>query len=505
MNKAPIETQLTPQQLLAKLLETEALLAVTENKYQRLLEQFRLAQHHRFGKSSEVSPEQASLFNEAEEECDKDEPADVETVTYTRNKPKRKPLPAELPRTVIVHDIPDEDKTCDCCGHDLHKIGEDISEKLEFVPAKVEVQQHIRPKYACRHCETHNTTTPIKQAPVPPSPIPKGIATPSLLSQIITAKYQYHMPLYRQETQFAQWGLHLSRRTMSDWMMKSSQLLQALFDKIKSILIRLQVLHADETTLNVLSEEKAKCYMWVYCSGTDSPGNYEQPNIVLYDYRVSRHGYHAADFLDGFNGYLHCDGYQGYAQTKATLVGCWAHARRKFVEAQRVQVKGKVGSSDWAINHIKKLYRLEVKLKGQSEAEKYQQRQEVAAPLLNTLKEWLDKAVMRISPKTKLGEAISYTLNQWPKLIRYIEDGQLSIDNNRAERAVKPFVMGRKNWMFSNTPSGAQASAVLYSIIETAKANGLMPFDYINHCLTQLAIDPNEVESLLPWNVNLNV
>lgn len=154
------------------------------------------------------------------------------------------------------------------------------------------------------------------------------------------------MPLYRQETQFKQWGIHLSRRTMSDWMMKSSQLLQVLYDKIKSILIRLQVLHADETTLNVLCEDRAKCYMWVYSSGTDSPGNHEQPNIVQYDYRVSRHGYHAVDFLDGFNGYLHCDGYQGYAQTKATLVGCWAHARRKFVEAQRVQVKGKVGSSD---------------------------------------------------------------------------------------------------------------------------------------------------------------
>ncbi|MPY26907.1 IS66 family transposase [Shewanella sp. YLB-07] len=157
------------------------------------------------------------------------------------------------------------------------------------------------------------------------------------------------------------------------------------------------------------------------------------------------------------------------------------------------------------MNHIKKLYRLEIKLKGKPAAEKYQQRQKVAVPLLNTLKEWLDKAVMRISPKTKLGEAISYTLNQWPKLMRYIEDGRLSIDNNRAERTVKPFVVGRKNWMFSNTASGAQASAVLYSIIETAKVNGLMPFDYINHCLTQLAIDPNEVESLLPWNVNLNV
>ena len=203
--------------------------------------------------------------------------------------------------------------------------------------------------------------------------------------------------------------------------------------------------------------------------------------------------------------YLHTDGYKGYEQTHAVLVGCWAHARRRFIDAQRIQVKGKKGRADLAVSQIQKLYRIEALLNGESAQKKYAVRQEDARPLLKEFREWLDNAATRVSPKTKLGEAISYTLNQWEKLIRYIDDGLLSIDNNRAERAVKPFVIGRKNWLFSASTQGARSSAMLYSIIETAKANGLVPYDYIAHCLDHLCRNPDDIEPILPWNVKLNV
>ncbi|AZL85957.1 IS66-like element ISVsa2 family transposase [Aliivibrio salmonicida] len=478
--------------------ELKALVLQLENKYNRLLEQFRLAQHQRFGKSSESDSTQFDLFNETEEEIII-ENDDTQTITYTRQKPKRQRLPEDLPRTVIIHDI--KDKTCKCCGLEMHAMGKDISEKLEFVPAKVEVIQHVRPKYACRNCEKHNTSVDIKQAPMPASPIPKGIATASLLAQIITAKFQYSLPLYRQETLFQQWGIIIGRRTMADWLIKCSVLFTPLNNELHRILLEQPTLHCDETTVNVLDVEKAKCYMWVYCSGYDSPGSGVLPGIVLYDYQSSRHGYHPVNFLKGYNGYLHTDGYQGYEQTEAILVGCWAHARRRFIEAQRVQVKGKTGSADWVLSKIQKLYRIESLLKEASPEAKYVARQTEARDLLKELRDWLDSAVSRVSPKTKLGEAISYTLNQWDKLVRYIDDGLLSIDNNRAERAVKPFVIGRKNWLFSGSTAGADSSAMLYSIVETAKANGLIPYDYIRYCLDRLCVGSPDIDSLLPWNV----
>jgi hypothetical protein len=360
----------------------------------------------------------------------------------------------------------------------------------------------VRLKYSCRACEKENTTTEIKIAPVPPSPIPKGIATATLLSQIITSKYQYALPLYRQESLFKQYGIALSRKTMADWMMKSADLFKPLYARLREILLQQGIIQADETTLKVICDDKVKSYMWLYCTGTDSPSNSTTPNIVLYDYQTGRAGQCAVDYLDGFSGYLQVDGYAGYEKTTATLVCCWAHARRKFIEAQTAQPKGKVGKADMALSMIQKLYRLEISLKDKSAEEKYQLRQEKAKPLLDRFAQWLAKA--NVVTKSALGKAIGYCKNQWHKLIRYIDDGNLTIDNNRAERAVKPFVIGRKNWLFSNTANGASASAMLYSIIETAKANGLTPFDYIAHCLEQLSHEKVDVETLLPWNVKYN-
>ena len=467
-----------------------------------LEEQFRLAQQQRFGAQSESHPAQGDLFNEAEAELDVIEDLNESIPTKVKKKPVRQRLPKDLEREVIIHDLSEEEKSCDCCGNQLHQMGESRSEKLEFIPAKVKVIEHVRLKYSCRTCEKEGIRTKVKSAAVPPSPIPKGIATPSLLSQIITSKYQYALPLYRQESLFKQYGIALSRKTMSEWMMKCSELFKPLYAQLQKTLLQQRVIQADETTLKVIKEEKAKCYMWLYCTGSDAPTQNDIPNIVLYDYQSGRAGKCAVDYLEGYTGYLQVDGYVGYEKTAATLAGCWAHARRKFKEAEIAQPKGKTGKANMALNHIQKLYRLEIQLKDKTAAQKYQGRQEKAKPLLAQFYQWLEKA--NVPPKTALGKAIQYCKNQWHKLSRYIEDGDLNIDNNRAERAVKPFVIGRKNWMFSNTANGARASAMLYSIIETAKANGLIPFDYLMHCLEQLSNPALDIETLLPWNVKLS-
>ncbi len=478
------------------------MLSQVMSRYQYLEEQFRIAQHKQFGQSTEGHPGQGELFNEAEAlavESDTQE----EAISYTRKKPTRKPLPKDLPREVIVHDISDEEKVCGCCAGELHRIGEDKSEKLQFIPAQVKVIEHVRPKYACRACEKDGISNTVKQAPVPHSVIPKGYATPSLLSQIITSKYQYGLPLYRQESMFKQHGIELSRKTMADWIIRCAELFKPLYDQLHQHILKQPVIAADETTLKVVESEKVNSYMWLYASGADSPiGNIsgtEIPNIVLYDYHNSRAGQCAVNFLKGYSGYLQVDGYQGYEQTQATLIGCWAHARRKFMEAKKGAGKKGSGKADWALNHIQKLYRLETQLKDKTVEERYITRQEKSVPLLSQLHMWLMKSAQQVLPKTKLGEAIQYCLNQWKKLERYTLDGLLSIDNNRAERGIKPFVIGRKNLLFSQTATGANASAVLYSIIETAKANDLNVFEYVMTCLDELSQPDVNIEQLLPW------
>ena len=322
-----------------RIAELEQQLEELNNRYQYLEEQFRIAQHKQFGKSTEGHPGQGELFNEAEELVAEVETPEQEAISYTRNKPKRKPLPKDLPREVIIHDIPEDEKICNCCANELHRIGEDKSEKLQFIPAQVKVIEHVRPKYACRTCDKDGISNTIKQAPVPHSVIPKGYATPSLLSQIITSKYQYGLPLYRQEAMFKQHGIEISRKTMADWIIRCAELFKPLYDQLHQHLLKQPVIQADETTLKVVDSDKSTSYMWLYATGTDSPQatitGSAIPNIVLYDYHNGRAGQCAVDFLAGYNGYLQVDGYVGYEQTQATLVGCWAHARRKFMEAKK--------------------------------------------------------------------------------------------------------------------------------------------------------------------------
>lgn len=511
------------QTLLNRIAELEAQLAKKDEKILYLEAQFRLAQQKQFGQSAEGFDAQGDLFDEVEElfeSVERIEQVETQDISYSRNKPKRKSLPKDLPREQIVHDIPESEKQCDCCGGELHKMGEDVSEKLDFIPAQVKVIEHIRPKYACRECEKTGTNNHIKQVRIPATPINKGIATSSLLSQIITSKYQYALPLHRQEAMFKQYGIELSRQTMSDWVLKSATLFEPLLQRFKQELLKQPVVHADETTVNVVNSDKVKSYMWLYCTGTDSPvainkaknqlkTNKENqgsiPNIVLYDYHNSRAASCVVNYLEGNSGYLQVDGYQAYAQTQATLVGCWAHARRKFIETKQIQGNKakakKAGKADVVLSLIQKLYGIESKLKDKTADEKHEIRQQQAKPIIDKLHKWLEQNQPRLIGKTKLSEAVNYLVNQWQKLIVYLDDGQLNIDNNRAERAIKPFVIGRKNWMFSQTANGANASSALYSVIETAKANGLIPFDYIMKCLDELCQAEPDLESLLPWNI----
>nr|WP_235163354.1 IS66 family transposase [Serratia fonticola] len=400
--------------------------------------------------------------------------------------------------------LPAEEQACDCCHQPMHVMGEDVREELELIPAHVQVTRYIREKYACRHCEQHGTQGSVKVAPPVPALFAKSYATPSLVAQIIINKFQFALPLYRQEALFAGLDIPLSRQTQSQWLLKVAERLKPLRVLMHRALLAQEVIFADETPLNVLSQESSQSYMWLYGTGRDVRNAEDKtPHLVLYDYQDSRSGQCPAAFLAGYTGYLQVDGYAGYHSTEAKLVGCMAHARRKFEEAQRAQPNAKVGKAVWALSHIQKLYRIEKSCQGKPPDEVYRRRQAGALPLMEELSEWLSKT--QVLPKGYLGKAIGYCQKQWPKLMRYLEDGRLGIDNNRAERAIKPFVIGRKNWMFANTEAGAHASALLYSLVESARINGLNQYDYINALLVALKSPDDGIDwdALLPWKITL--
>ncbi|MGX5057015.1 IS66 family transposase, partial [Enterobacter asburiae] len=415
------------------------------------LEELNLYRSREFGRSAEPLPPQGEVFNEAEAEASPDLPGDdeaepditgddvaVREATALREAKKRRPrLPQNLPRQVITVSLPPEEQVCDCCHQQMHVMGEEVREELEFIPAHVQVIRYIREKYSCRGCEQHGTEVSVKTAPPVPALIPKSYATPSLVAQIIINKFQFALPLYRQETLFAGLDIPLSRQTQSQWMLKVAERLQPLRALMHEALLAQPVLFADETPLNVLSQESSQSYMWLYGTGRDVRAPEDTTaHLVLYDYQDSRSGRCPAEFLAGYSGYLQVDGYAGYHSTRAKLVGCMAHVRRKFEEARRAQPDAKVGKAVWALAHIQKLYRVEKACRGSPPDEVYRRRQAESLPLMEEFGQWLSRT--EVLPKGYLGKAIGYCQKQWPKLMRYLEDGELSIDNNRAERAIKP-------------------------------------------------------------------
>jgi len=499
-----------PQELKRIIAELQRVQDRYEHENDLLREQIRLLYARIFGKKSEkgkADPESAQLplFDMPEPEVEQEKET-VEVPAHTREKAGRKKLPGNLPRVDVVHDIPEEEKTC-ACGGEMSRIGEDVSEKLDIIPAVIRVVRHIRPKYACKHCEGIETEGPVvKIAPAPKQIIDKGIATAGLLAHVLTAKFCDALPFYRQERQFTRLGVNLSRATMCNWAMKAASACEPLLDMLERQVRSGPLINADETTVQVLAEPgrapTTKSYMWIFRGGP--PRN---PAFV-YHYAPSRSSEVAASFLKGYKGVVQTDGYAGYdfLDTLPDIfhVGCWAHARRKFTEAEKGSGKGnKTGSVDMALNYIRKLYAVENQNKGCGPEQIRILRQEKSKPVLDDFYKWLSRKSLQVVPKSLLGIAVNYTLKQWPRLIRYLDHGEVTPDNNAAENAVRPFVVGRKNWLFAGTPAGAAASAGLYSLIETAKANGLEPYKYLRYLFEKLpfALSEDDYGKLLPQNL----
>ena len=483
-----------------------------EAKVRWFEEQFHLARHKQFGASSERSiKEQRRLFNEAEaiaedgpvEECIR------QKITYERKKPGRKPIPKDLPMERIEYRLPEEEQICMACGGHLHEMSEELRHEVKLVPAQVKIVQHARIVYGCRNCEKNGIEVPIKTAKAPRPVIEKGLASPSAVAYVMTMKFVDGVPLYRQEQHYARLGIDLSRGVLSNWMLKGSEWLELIYGRAKQKLLEQEILHADETTLQVLKEPgraaESQSYMWLYRTGSVGPP------VILYDYQQTRSGEHPRNFLRGFKGYLHADGYAGYHDIPdVTLCGCWAHLRRKFDEALKGLPPKKRASGSRAreaLDRINRLFAIERELQRCAPEERLQLRNLKSRPVVEEFRKWLDDLLPGILPKSLLGLAVRYGLNQWQKLIRFLEDGRIEISNNRAERSIKPFVISRKNFLFCNTPRGARASAVIFSIIETAKENGLNPYAYLNHLFEKLpnleSRDNAALDQLLPWNVKL--
>jgi transposase len=482
-------------------------------KIAKFEEERRLDRARRFGASSEAGDHQYRLFDEAETNLDVDAAdtdaeeggieadATVEVAAHTKRRPKRKPLPQDLPRVVVQHDLPLAERVCGC-GGEMAVIGEKITEQLDVIPAQVFVLEHHRPTYSCPACDESIRTTPL-----PPQPIPKSVASPGLLAHVAVAKYADGLPLYRQSKQFERLGIEMPRNTLASHMVKIGERIEPLIDALAGHIRGHDIVQMDETPVQVLKEPgkvaQSKSYMWVMKGGPPA-----QPAIV-YHYDPSRTQSVPMQLLPDYHGYLQTDGYAGYnailAQDTVTGVGCWAHVRRKFTDARKALPKAQQNKGNkvtQGLAFIGKLYQLEKVLKDADPDTRHARRQVEALPVLVAFKAWLDK--QSVPPKTLLGKAIHYALAEWPRLLIYTQDERLSIDNNGIENAIRPFALGRKNWLFSDTQHGVRASAGLYSLIETAKANGLNDYAYLKWVFAQLpsATSPEPIEQLLPWYVD---
>lgn len=479
-----------------------------------LTQQLRLTQGQRFGASSErtqVLSEQFSLFNEAEAVAlpDAAEP-DLEQITYKRKKRKGKREAdfSGLPTEQIIHELPEEERICPECGGPLHECGHAVLRReLTYIPAQYKVVEHVQTAYSCRRCEQKNDHVPMRKSVIPPPLLPgSGIVTPSLLAHILNSKYVLALPLYRQEQEFQRAGVSIPRQTMANWILAAHERwLSDFFQLLRRELLANEILHADETTLMVLREPgrtaRQKSYVWVYRTSGDS----RRP-VVLYDYQPSRAGECASKFLNGFSGCLHTDGYEAYhckLPPEITVVGCWAHMRRKFTDLLkslpkevRVRSPGQAG-----LEFCNQLFSLEedYEKQGLSFDQRVQARLERSKPVAEAFFAWARREYEKNPvPKSMFGTALTYAVRQESWLMNVFLDGRLELSNNRVERSVRPFALGWKNWLFSNTPKGADASAAIYSIAETAKANGLKSFEYLSFLLETLPTGCSP-QDCLPW------
>jgi len=489
-----------------------------EAQLQWLKEQFCLAQHRQFGASSEKTPaeQRALLFNEAEALADPIVPEPtMETITLKRRKfqGQREARFKHLPVETVTHVLTDDDLACEHCGGERYALPEEMAEvreELEIVPAHVKLTRHVQLKYGCRPCDHEGTSSPLVTAAMPTPAFPNSFASASAVAYIMSQKFVNGLPLYRQEQDFARFGVTLSRQTLSNWMLAGADWLEPVYERMIEHLLQRDILHADETTLQVLHESgraaTTQSYLWLYRTGRDGPP------IICYEYQPTRASAHPIAFLKKYRGYLHADGYQVYeCLTWLTLVGCWAHARRKFTDALKAlpvsaRTTEKPSPAEEGKRFCDRLFKLERDLQDATPAERFEERLHQSRPVLNAMKLWLERQVETLLPKSAFGHAVTYCLNQWEKLTAFLKDGRLELDNNRSERSIKPFVIGRKNWLFANTAKGAKASAIIYSIIETAKENGLHPFAYLKYLFEQIPdCKTSDLDRLLPWSSTLPV
>lgn len=505
MQMTSFYTEKTNEELIEILNQQSKVIEKQSREINYLSEMIRLYQQRQFGKKSEKSsPDQLSLFDEAElpKKMDIIENAEeeIKVAADTRKPSGRKPLPENLPREQRIYDLADSEKICSC-GHELRHIKDETSEQLEIIPAKIYVVQHVRKKYACKHCEET-----IKTAPMPAQPIPRSIAGPGLLSHVIVSKFQDHLPLFRQEQMLRRIGVDIPRATLCLWIIRAHELLQPLIAVIKKTIQEYDIAYSDETTLQVLKEPNklvhSTKYMWLFAGGPPERFCY------YYHYHHSRTHDVLFNFFEHYQGTIHCDGFPGYdaladKSKKIQLSGCMYHVRRKFVEITKM-TQAKEGVAHTVVNIIATLSHIEQEIKDDSDENKKIARQEKAKPILDELYAYLIEMQPKTYPKSPLGKAIFYALNQWPKLLTYLEDGRLENNNNRSERAIKPFVIGRKGWLFSDSVSGAHAAATLFSLVETCKHHNVEPYDWFRYVLQQLPLchSEKEMEALLPFNIN---
>ena len=461
----------------------------------KLTYELAILKRHRFGRRSEtMNPDQGSLLDEVVEA---DLAAiDVELAQVVSDKPREKQqarrqvLPPELPRTVIAHE---PDNTQCRCGCQLKRIGEDVSEKLDYTPGEFTVERHVRGKWACESCET------LIQAPVPAQVIDKGSPTSGLLAHVLVAKFADHLPLYRQESIFARAGHAIPRSTLAEWVGRCGVALQPLVDALRTELIKQSILHADETPVPMLAPGKKKthqAYVWAYASTRFDP-----LQAVIYEFAPSRAGKHARAFLQGWQGKLICDDFAGYKagfELGMTEVGCWAHARRKFYD---LHVSGKSTLAEQALAYIGQLYDIESEAKDLTPEERQAIRQARAAPIVDQLYNWLIGQRQKVPKGSATSKAIHYSLKRWAALRQYLDDGAVPIDNNWVENQVRPWALGRKNWLFAGSLRSGQRGAAVMSLIQSAKINGHDPYAYLKDVLQRLPTQrASAINELLPHN-----
>lgn len=500
----PDLTQLSPEQL--RRLATELMVRVeqqdevikrTELRNQQLTHELALLKRHKYGQRSEqLNVLQISLLDEVVDadiaaiEAELEQLSTPAAAKPEKRRPKRAPLPPELPRTEIHHDP--ESAYC-TCGCQLKRIGEDVSEKLDYTPGVFTVERHIRGKWVCAGCET------LTQAPMPAHIIDKGIPTTVLLAQVLIAKYADHLPLYRQEQIFARAGVAIPRSTLAEWIGVCGVQVQPLVDALRDRLLGEAVLHADETPVPMLAPGKKKthkAYIWAYASAP-----FSDLEAVVYDFAPGRAGRHARDFLGDWTGQLVCDDYSGYKAgfDKGIIeIGCLAHARRKYVE---LHVAGKSQIAGQAVEYIKQLYKVEHEARDLTADERQRLRQDRSKPIAEALHEWMRTQRLKVPEGTAIASALDYSLKRWAALTRYLNDGAIPIDNNRVENLIRPWALGRKNWLFAGSLRSGRRAAAIMSLIQSAKLNGHEPYAYLKDVLARLPTQKaSAIDELLPHN-----